>query len=355
VLNRREFCKAAALPLLTPFVPATILASETPPQPKPSAEDFMPIDQWLQESLPYTYDKPTPIQRFIVKLLYRLPLEPYMSGRTGQDIEIENPTMDGSIAGFSEQRFLKCLYNSGRTNIDPARYIPNQIPFRTILLRFGRRSGKSILMSWLSRYTINKLDWLMERYSPVVPTRDIFINCVGTGSQQARCLLNVMKWSFPHPKFNWEDEKRIPHRLIMRHKLSNVRLHMRAIAGDRKRAIGGGPAVLSVLENYACYENDPRPCLKSTEGAVMCGPIKVQPMTVYTGTPNGYAPTDEKMRRLENDIRDGTIPNGLVLHLPTLWLTPFKTTRKMVYDWRKNQPELEWRAEFEAEYVTPAP
>lgn len=88
-----------------------------------------------------------PVQKFLVKLYYYLPLD-----NRNRDIEI--PDMFGTrvLYRFTEQEYLHYLYEEGRCNIGVQDH-----DRRDLLLAIGRRSGKTTLSGVFASYEVYRL------------------------------------------------------------------------------------------------------------------------------------------------------------------------------------------------------
>ena len=89
-----------------------------------------------------------PVQKFIVKTLYGLPLD-----NVNNTIEVPDMTNERILYTFTEQSFLKWLHAEGRCNTD----VTEGKIFQELVLAAGRRSGKSTMASCISNYEFYKL------------------------------------------------------------------------------------------------------------------------------------------------------------------------------------------------------
>lgn len=89
-----------------------------------------------------------PVQRFILKCLYGLPLD-------GSEKTIEVPDMinERILYTFTEKDFQKWLYAEGRTNVDET----EGCIFQELVMAIGRRGTKSTLSACISNYEMYKL------------------------------------------------------------------------------------------------------------------------------------------------------------------------------------------------------
>ncbi len=89
-----------------------------------------------------------PVQRFIVKLYYNIPLEDKV-----KCISIKDKFGDKILYEFTETEYLQYLYNQGHSNIEKQ----DGKERRELILVLGRRSGKSSLSAIFAAYELYKL------------------------------------------------------------------------------------------------------------------------------------------------------------------------------------------------------
>lgn len=123
-----------------------------------------------------------PVQKFIVKLHYNLPLED-----KEKTIEISNRFRDRVLYNFTEKEYLHYLYNEGRCNIGEQDHERKQL-----ILPIGRRSGKSTLSAVFASYEIYRLLSLGDphAYYGLPRGNQIKLISVATGKEQAAILYN---------------------------------------------------------------------------------------------------------------------------------------------------------------------
>jgi hypothetical protein len=94
-----------------------------------------------------------PVQKFILKLYYNLPLDDKLPEKKRDQISITPSFRSKKRVYMTEIEYLKYLYSQGRCNIkeqtDEVRY--------ELILVLGRRSGKSALASLIAAYELYKL------------------------------------------------------------------------------------------------------------------------------------------------------------------------------------------------------
>jgi hypothetical protein len=123
-----------------------------------------------------------PVQRFIVKLYYFLPLDDKV-----QDIEISDMFNQRIVYRFTEVEYLKYLHKEGRCNIGEQDH-----ERRELLLAIGRRGGKTTLSSIFASYEIYRLLNLQnpQDYYGLPGGDRIQIISVATDKDQAGILFN---------------------------------------------------------------------------------------------------------------------------------------------------------------------
>lgn len=95
-----------------------------------------------------------PVQRFILKLSYHLPLN-----SEGVAIEIRNPETQ-QVLRFTESEYLEYLHQAGRANIK----VQASEARPDLVLTLGRRGGKSSLARIIAAYELYKLLQLEDPY-----------------------------------------------------------------------------------------------------------------------------------------------------------------------------------------------
>lgn len=139
-------------------------------------------------------EKPYPIQRFILKLIYGLPLD---EGKP--TIELWDRFRERIERTYNEVEFLNYLYTDGRTNLsleehkkrwDPIRKLGSK--FSTIVFRLGRRGTKTTLSQWITGYEVYRLLKMKspQGYYGFRDVQPIRITLVATGKEQAQELLS---------------------------------------------------------------------------------------------------------------------------------------------------------------------
>jgi hypothetical protein len=123
-----------------------------------------------------------PVQRFIVKLYYHLPLDD-----TNKTITITDMFKTKVLYNFTEVEYLRYLYNEGRCNIAE----PDNMR-RQLILSVGRRAGKTTLSAIFASYELYRLISLgnPQGYYGLPNGNRIQIISIATGKEQAQLLFN---------------------------------------------------------------------------------------------------------------------------------------------------------------------
>jgi hypothetical protein len=123
-----------------------------------------------------------PVQRFIVKLYYHLPLDDQE-----KTIHITDMFKTQVLYSFTETEYLRYLYNEGRCNIGEQDHIR-----RRLILPIGRRSGKTTLSAIFASYELYRLLSLgnPQEYYGLPNGNRIQITSVATDKDQASLLFN---------------------------------------------------------------------------------------------------------------------------------------------------------------------
>lgn len=123
-----------------------------------------------------------PVQKFIVKLYYNVPLDD-----TKKTIEIKDWATQQVKYNLTEKEYLRYLHDEGRCNIKEQDRVR-----RELLLSIGRRGGKTTLSAIFASYELYRL---LSLYSPqdyygLPPGNRIQILSIATGKDQAALLFN---------------------------------------------------------------------------------------------------------------------------------------------------------------------
>ena len=122
-----------------------------------------------------------PVQRFIFKCAYNIPLD-------GQDrrIIIKDRFNEKERFRFTEKEYFKFLRDDGRINIDEVTGDPKDSRPDLILV-IGRRGTKSSSIALLTAFETYKLlkKYCPQQYYRIMPDQEIRITCIATNQEQA--------------------------------------------------------------------------------------------------------------------------------------------------------------------------
>lgn len=123
-----------------------------------------------------------PVQRFIVKLYYHIPLD-----AVNKSIHITDMFNSRVLYDFTEVEYLQYLFNEGRCNIGVQDH-----ERRELVLAIGRRAGKSTLAGIFASYEVYRLLNLQhpQGFYGLPPGNRIQIISIGTDKDQAGILFN---------------------------------------------------------------------------------------------------------------------------------------------------------------------
>jgi len=151
------------------------------PVPQPNAPRIFSVLDYIEQGWGLGLNL-FPVQRFIVKLYYHLPLD-----NRNKTIEIPDMFRERVLYHFTETEYLQYLYDQGRCNISEQDH-----PRRELILAIGRRSGKSTLAGIFASYEVYRLLNLHnpQQYYGLPPGNRIQIISIGTDKDQAGILFN---------------------------------------------------------------------------------------------------------------------------------------------------------------------
>ena len=123
-----------------------------------------------------------PVQRFLVKLYYHLPLDD-----RNKTIDVTDMLKTKVLYTLTEKEYLKFLFNEGRCNIGEQDH-----ERRELILAIGRRAGKTTLSGIFASYEVYKLLNMIhpQGYYGLPPGNRIQIISVATDRDQASLLFN---------------------------------------------------------------------------------------------------------------------------------------------------------------------
>lgn len=148
-------------------------------------DDFLNIIDFIEKFklLPYGL---FPVQKFIVKLYYNIPLE-----EVEKTIKVTDKFGGEVLHEFTEKEYLEFLYDNGRCNIRAQ----DGRERRELILVLGRRSGKSELSSIFAAYELYKLLYrgFPQSYYGMPSASEIRVLCVANDKEQASIVFGNMQ------------------------------------------------------------------------------------------------------------------------------------------------------------------
>lgn len=132
-----------------------------------------------------------PVQKFIVKLYYKIPLDEVLSSVEKDHIKITDKFGRKVLHTFTEKQYLEFLYNQGRCNIKEL----DDKPRGELILVLGRRSGKSSLSAIFAAYEIYKLlkRGHPQSYYGSPSGSEIRVLCVANDKEQASIVYGELQ------------------------------------------------------------------------------------------------------------------------------------------------------------------
>lgn len=127
-----------------------------------------------------------PVQRFILKLYYNIPLDTELPANPGDRILVSKGFRRAKATEVTEVEYLRHLYDNGRCNIPVQDFKPR----RELILVLGRRSGKSMMSSIISAYELYKLiaRGFPQAYYGMLPSAEIRVLCIANDKEQAEIV-----------------------------------------------------------------------------------------------------------------------------------------------------------------------
>lgn len=131
-----------------------------------------------------------PVQKFILKLYYNIPLDTVLSDNVPDRIRITDRFGVHVLHELTEVQYLQFLYSQGRCNIKEQ----DSRHRRELLLILGRRSGKSTLSALIAAYELYKLlrRGHPQAYYGIPPGNEIRVLCVANDKEQASIVYSEM-------------------------------------------------------------------------------------------------------------------------------------------------------------------
>lgn len=280
-------------------------------------------------------ETPYPQQRFILKLIFGLPLDDIE-----EDIEIYDEFREKLIRKCSEVEFLDFLHVDDRCNFDSRQHAARLgTKINKLVLRMGRRGTKTTICQWMAAYNLYcliKRRW-PQGYYHIRKDQPISITLVATGKDQAITLLAPARSAIKRVPFLRQyvetDSKQkitLNTQYNREHGLGPESGLFVQAAPCSAKSIRGDANLMVLLEEYGQFfwelagsnKSDIaiyRAVAPSVSGFVDPHTGKPEGMLLIISTPLSK---ESHMFTIEDDIRKGREENGLFLHLPSWWMNP---------------------------------
>lgn len=326
-------------------------------------DDFQTVDILSYIKAPWGLaENPYPIQRFILKLIFGMELDD-----EERDITIWDRFKENQLGQFTEDEFLRFLNAEGRCNLTPEEHTANiGRQKNTIILRMGRRGGKTTISQWVAGYMVYRLlrqPSPQEHYS-FRQDQPIRVTLVATGKDQAQDLLSPARASIQRSPFLSRFMRNDSRQKVELTTQRNIERGVGAESGITvqaapcsARTLRGPANILALLEEYGSFFWELAGSNKSDKSIwEALVPSTADFRNPETGAPEGmvFIPStplskESHMYTVEQQIWEGNITGGLVLHIPSVWVNPNLTTEILKNEWAIDH--LSFRQEYEGEYL----
>jgi hypothetical protein len=311
-------------------------------------------------------EKPYPIQCFMLKLVYGLPLDD-----TERTLEITDRFREHVLQRFTEREFLAYLSSPDvkRCNLTPEQHDQRLgQKMNQIIFRIGRRGTKTTLTQWIAAYETYKLlrNYAPQEYYQLRQDQPIRMTLVATSEDQAQALLAPARSAIKRSPIlrQYAVPRGDSAEKIILNTQRNLELGIGAQSGIELRAaacsakgLRGPSNILALLEEYGFFNWELRDSNKSDRQIYTAiAPSTADFTDPSTGNPDGMIMVistplsrESHMFELEQNIWDGKEYMGLVLHLPSYWINRLLSSQKLRSDWERDH--LGFQQEYEAEYL----
>lgn len=139
-----------------------------------------------------------PVQRFIIKAYYNIPLDDTERFRVPKKWYHAQSAKPEHYYNFTEQEYMRYLFNEGRCNIPELDH-----DRRRLILPIGRRSGKSFMSGIVGSYETYRLlrKSNPQSYYGLIPGTEITLSTVAPTKDQSKILYNAIRNNFQSCKF----------------------------------------------------------------------------------------------------------------------------------------------------------
>lgn len=316
--------------------------------------------------------QPTPVQAFVLKLIYKLPLED-----STKVIEVWDRFRENLQDTLTEVEFFYYLVEQELINLtEPDQHLGDDVNIWNIVLAWGRRGGKTAISGFICAYEVYLLLhlWSPHDWFGVIETEEIRVMSISTTKDNAKFVRNYAIGCIDgHPFFRpyvlHDSQERITFRTqkMIDRGVTDEELKDRpgvvlATYPANQRIVRGAGNIVIVYDELAHYIR--------AEGSVTgdetvvnaaspsqarfhkdCGDGRGDRM--YSKTISISDPLDEAgvfHREWERGFK-WKDPAYLTLRLPTVLANPVAVTSAFLYDQKEKMTEREFQAAYEAQFV----
>jgi len=305
-------------------------------------------------------ETPYPIQVFLLKIIYGLPLDEeqvldYLPARAvdenskeralSKDIIIWNKFRDQEVGRYTEVDFLEMLNAEGRCTLTYEQHLKRLgRKMNMVIMRMGRRGGKTTLSQWITAYEIYRLTRIYSPQDHYGTRKDqpVRITLVATSEDQARQLLAPARAAIQRAPIlrqfldlpDSQDQIRL-------NTQRNIDMGISASAAGIKvaanacsaRSLRGPANIMVLLEEYGFFNSELKSSGRSSNKsdreiykavAPSTGDFRIpgtdhpDSMIMVVSTPQSK---ESHMYELETFIREGRIEDDAVAFwIPTYWI-----------------------------------
>lgn len=299
-----------------------------------------------------------PVQKFILKCTYNIPLD-----NENRGIIIKDRFNEKERFRFTETEYLKFLHDEGRINISEVTGDPNDIR-PNLCLVIGRRGAKTSTTAVIVAFETYKLlkKHFPQQYYRMMPDQEIRITCVATNQEQAGELFRMITGHLDRSDYfrKYRQKPTLTHMLLNTQRdldqYNGKRPSIRLIAAPCSgRGLRGRNNIISILDEMAYFFEDETSVDKSDKTVYDA----VTPSTAKFNSPDGdphgrticiSSPANRSgkfyelyERSMEKDCND-----LLMIKAPT-WEVDYTLSSKMLRAKYAESP-LSYDAEYGAEF-----
>lgn len=301
---------------------------------------------------------PFPVQRLILKCIYKMPLD-----NTIRDITTWDRTKERVTGKYTEDEFLRFLYDEKRTNVRPEDVVDPKKPFTTIPMVIGRRGTKTTMCGWIAAYEAYRLLRMKnpQKYFNIAQDQDIGILTVSTGKDHATELFQGMAGmvensSFFKPYLIAQLMRSV--RLTTQYNLETGRtdrvgVSMRA-APCSARGLRGPQRIVVILDEYGHFTVELAKQNRSDKSVWAAVRPSIANISHPDGMPAGkIMPITTPLSRDSHifelcELSKGGLVGSLFFHMPSVWINDRLNTWELQQEYAADEDKAnqEYGAEF---------